>query len=99
LSRDPRSDLVASLRRAATELGADADRLLLIGRYGTKGEFALHLRRAAEDVDGGDLTSLSELALTFAPTGEWDDAGGSVAIGNEVYERIRQCRAAGAGSD
>jgi hypothetical protein len=98
LGRDPRSDLVAGLRRAAAEMSGDAGRVLLIGRFDTKGEFALHLTRAAEAINGGDLTSLSELALTFAPTGDWDDAGGSVATGNDVYRLIRQCRATGTGS-
>jgi hypothetical protein len=45
--------------------------------------------------EAGDLTSLNDLALIFAPTGEWDDAGGSVTTGNDVYERIRHCRASG----
>jgi hypothetical protein len=94
VNRAARSELVAGLRRAAAELSSDADTLLLIGRYGTKGEFAQHLTRASEAIEGGDLTSLNELALIFAPTGEWDDAGGSVTTGNDVYERIRQCRAA-----
>jgi hypothetical protein len=95
MSPDPRSDLVAGLRRAAAELRGDADRLLLIGRYGTKREFAQHLARAADAIEAGDLTSLNDLALIFAPTGEWDDAGGSVTTGNDVYARIRHCRASG----
>jgi hypothetical protein len=82
------------LRQAAAELTGDAGALLLAGRYGTKGEFAQHLMRAADAIACGDLASLNELALIFAPTGEWDDAGGSVTTGNDVYDRIRRCCAA-----
>ena len=74
------------------------DRQASIGERGPfatlQGEFAQHLTRASEAIEGGDLTSLNELALIFAPTGEWDDAGGSVTTGNDIYQRIRQCRAA-----
>jgi hypothetical protein len=56
--------------------------------FQTTTEFAVFLDRAALHFRSGDTTDGQKLWNMFAPTCDWDDAGGSQALGNLIYGAV-----------
>ncbi len=43
------------------------------------------IQKVANKVKNGELDEISKLWYVFAPTGVWDDSGGSQEIANEIF--------------
>ena len=82
------------------------DFLLLIGKaaeemisYGNQSTFSyfntckdvgLYIQDIITKVKDGKMKELSKLWYIFAPTGVWDDSGGSQEIANEIFEILNK---------
>ncbi len=67
--------------------------------YGNKSTFTFfdscadvgnYIKETADRVRNGELEEISKLWYIFAPTGVWDDAGGSQEIANQIFEIINE---------
>ena len=78
------STIVRVLRRAAREMAAAGDAPYL-GDFDTCWHLGEFLDKCASEVQAGNRASLERLWFIFAPTCDWDDAGGSQDIGNRTF--------------
>ncbi len=76
--------LVRLLRRASREMAAAGD-ATYIGDFDTCAALGRFLGECATELQAGNRDNLERLWFIFAPTCDWDDAGGSQDIGNRVF--------------
>jgi hypothetical protein len=88
--------LVSLLRAAATEMLA-AGEAPYLGEHDTSAGLGQFIASKTDALSSGDESAARDLWHVFAPTCDWDDAGGSRDVANEVFERLsRVYRPAGA---
>lgn len=81
--------LASLLRRAAAELRRrNSEDILTYTEFRTTFDFAVFLDEAAVRFSCGDTTDGERLWRLFAPTCDWDDAGGSTNLGNLIFGAI-----------
>jgi hypothetical protein len=81
--------LARLLRRAAAELRRQGSaQIYLYTEFNTSLEFAEYLESSAERFDRGDTSDGQRLWHLFAPTCSWDDAGGSLAMGELIFRAV-----------
>jgi hypothetical protein len=56
-----------------------------IGEFDTCGSLGEFLQTCANELEQGNDERLHRLWYIFAPTCDWDDAGGSQGIGNRAF--------------
>jgi hypothetical protein len=76
------------LRRAAAELRRRGSNEIPFTEFRSTLEFAEFLDLAARRFGGGITTDGERLWRLFAPTCDWDDAGGSQGMGNLIYSAV-----------
>jgi len=79
-----RKQLAGLLNKAAQEMLGYGDRPYL-GKYDTCGKLGKFIQTVKEEIIAGNESSAVELWGIFAPTCDWDDAGGSLPLGDEVF--------------
>ena len=88
---NPTKRLVRLLRQASWQLKGHGEKQYL-GDFETCQELAEFIEQSAAQLAQGDRRSLNRLWFLFAPTCDWDDAGGSLDIGNKVFALIDRLR-------
>lgn len=80
--------LCSLLEKACSRLEALGNLELFSDRSGPA--IAAFLRARIPEIQTGSITEAhrTEVWRIFAPTGEWDDAVGDVALGNAVFEVV-----------
>ena len=53
-------------------------------------EVGKYIKETTDRARAGELDEISKLWYVFAPTGVWDDSGGSQEIANEIFEIINK---------
>jgi hypothetical protein len=76
------------LRRAATEMRGRGSDEIPFTKFRSTLEFADFLDSAAGRVRGGDTTDGKDLWQLFAPTCDWDNADGSLRMGNLIFRAV-----------
>jgi hypothetical protein len=83
-----RKQLVQLLQKAGNELKSRGE-LQYIGDFETRGELGDFILQCVSEIEAEDDHNLQRLGWgVFAPTCDWDDAGGSQQLGNEVFDLI-----------
>lgn len=87
---DSEAKLCELLEAAAVRFDALGD--LIGSHYDSGAELAHYLRGRIQEIEAGKLSLVNkqELFGIFAPTSDWDDTVGDVALGNEIYALIKQ---------
>jgi hypothetical protein len=80
---------VALLRAAADEMRA-AGEAPYLGEHDKCAGLGRFITLKTDALARGDESAARELWLVFAPTCDWDDAGGSHDVANEVFERLKR---------
>lgn len=75
------------LENAAAEMISYRDKPTF-SYFDTCEEVGLYIQDCLIRAKEGDLKELSNLWYVFAPTGVWDDSGGSQEIANKIFEII-----------
>jgi hypothetical protein len=81
------SELCDRLRRAAQEIFSLEEKPLF-GLHESVRELVDFLRASADEIERSNFSSLDKLRLVFAPTSDWDDAGGSAETAEEVSKLL-----------
>lgn len=76
--------LVRLLRRASKEMNAAGDAPYM-GDFDSCRSLGQFLEKCANELANGNDEHLQRLWYIFAPTCDWDDAGGSQEIGNDTF--------------
>jgi hypothetical protein len=50
------------------------------------------LRASADEIERSNLSGLGKQRLVFAPTSDWDDAGGSAQIAEKILNLLDKAR-------
>jgi hypothetical protein len=79
--------LISILQIAASEMDQYGNAPIL-SDYDTCSGLSNFIRRMIIEIKDGNFTNINKLWGIFAPTSDWDDAGGSVKIGNDAFELI-----------
>ena len=79
-----RIQLVDLLRSACEEMLRYGDATYL-GEFSDCRSLGQYLRTAADEIRAGNDEKLQGLWVIFAPTCDWDDAGGSLETGNAAF--------------
>jgi hypothetical protein len=83
------NQLVALLHRAAAEMLA-AGEAFYLGKHDTCAGLGRFISASTEALVSGDSLAAKELWFVFAPTCDWDDAGGSLDLANTIFELLDQ---------
>ena len=59
-----------------------------LGQHDTCAGLGRFIMLKTDALSGGDNDAAKDLWLVFAPTSDWDDAGGSRDLANNVFERL-----------
>lgn len=89
---NPTKRLIRLLGKAAGELQSRSDKPYYAGTFETCGELGDFVKHSADRLATGELEPLEKLWIIFAPTCDWDDAGGSSDLGNEIFSLIDRHR-------
>ena len=81
--------LIRILRRASKQMAAAGD-APYIGDFETCAALGKFFETCATELQHRDRTHLSRLWFIFAPTCDWDDAGGSQEIGNTAFDILNR---------
>jgi len=81
------SELCDRLRRAAQEIFSLEEKPFF-GIHESVRELVDFLRASADEIERSNLSSLGKLRLVFAPTSDWDDAGGSAQTAEEILNLL-----------
>jgi hypothetical protein len=90
---NPTKRLIRLLGKAAGELQSRSDKHYYAGTFETCGELGDFVKQSADRLAAGEREPLEKLWLIFLPTSDWDDAGGSSDLGNEILSLIDRLRA------
>jgi hypothetical protein len=63
---------------------------ILWTKFSNTQEFANFLETAASRLGQGDESDMRELWMLFAPTCDWDNAGGSPRVGNLIFSAVEK---------
>jgi len=81
------AELCDRLRRAAQEIFSLEEKPFF-GLHESVRELVDFLHTSADEIERSNLSSLDKLRLVFAPTSDWDDAGGSAETAEEVSKLL-----------
>ena len=85
------SELCDRLRLAAQEIFSLEEKPFF-GIHESVRELVDFLRASADEIERSNLSSLEKLRLVFAPTSDWDDAGGSAQTAEEISNLLDEAR-------
>jgi hypothetical protein len=85
------SELCNRLRLAAQEIFSLEEKSFF-GIHESVRELVDFLRASADEIERSNLSSLEKLRLVFAPTSDWDDAGGSAQTAEEISHLLDKVR-------
>ena len=80
--------LIALLTEAAVEMKALGKRTTLWSKYDTCQDLGVFLEKSVERLGQGNEEDVRELWGIFAPTSDWDDSGGSMALANKIFNLL-----------
>ncbi len=78
------TQLIDLLNKAAQEMLERGD-VPYLGEYGSCNELGKFFTTAAEELRLGNESHANKLWGIFAPTCDWDDAGGTASLGDSVF--------------
>lgn len=84
-----KTQLLELLEKASSEM-IRHDQLPYLGKFGTCAELGQYIAKLRAEVELGNQHVLTNLWRIFAPTCDWDDAGGSPEIADAIYALIRR---------
>jgi hypothetical protein len=85
------NQLVPLLHKAAEEMFA-AGEAPYLGDYDTCAGLGRFISLSAAELEIGNYNNLQRLWTAFAPTCDWDDARGSSAVANEIFQLLSNLR-------
>jgi hypothetical protein len=96
--------LIALLRRACDEITSKEGDISVYSSYASNAAFADHIKQQIELLEQHDVkesresvsmikATIQEVYEIFLPTSDWDDAGGSMAIANEIVSILNDLMA------
>lgn len=77
--------LLSLLKEAAEEMNAYGEKPTF-SHFDKCKDIGLFIQDIADKMRNGEMDEVSELWYIFAPTGVWDDSGGSEEIANKIFE-------------
>ena len=83
------NQLLLLLEGAAEEMISYGDQSTF-SYFDTCEDVGLYIKDIVIKAKTGNLKELSKLWYIFAPTGVWDDSGGSEEIANEIFEILNK---------
>jgi hypothetical protein len=81
--------LISLLDKAVAEMIAYGDEPTF-SYFDTCEDVGMFIQDIVNKMKNGELEDVSKLWYIFAPTGVWDDSGGSQDIANEIFEVINR---------
>lgn len=88
-SKSTISRICELLRIAEEVLRTNPDLPMAYTRFKHPGELADEIQKHREKLSHSDLSTIDDLSIIFAATGEWDDCVGESELANEIYELLR----------
>lgn len=88
MSQYERNALEKLLHEASMEMLSYGDTPLLYSSYETAEKLGAFIEKIAQKIVRGEDDYLPELWNIFAPTCEWDDSGGSVKLGSQIFKLL-----------